>query len=47
MSFEEFIKQADKYYTTLGVIILIFLVVIFYMIWLDRKMTRLENKNKE
>lgn len=47
MTFEEFIRQADKFYTTLGVIVLIFLVIIVYLIWVDRKMTKLEKKLKK
>lgn len=47
MTFEEFIRQADKFYTTLGVIVLIFLVIVAYLIWVDRKMTKLEKKLKK
>lgn len=47
MSYDEFIKQGDKYYTALGVIILIFAIIIFYLFWLDKKMSRLENKNRD
>lgn len=47
MTFEEFIRQADKFYTTLGVIVLIFLVIVVYLIWVDRKMTKLEKKLKK
>lgn len=47
MSFQEFIKQADKYYTVLGVIVLIFIVMVAYMIWLDLKMSKIEKKNED
>ena len=47
MSFQEFIQQADKYYTVLGVIVLIFIVMLVYLIWLDLKMSKIEKKNKD
>lgn len=47
MSFTELIKQGDKYYTVIAVIIAIFAIAIVYLIWLDRKMSRLEKKNED
>ena len=47
MSFEEYIKQADKYYTSIGVIILIFLVIVVYLFWIDRKISKLESNKKD
>jgi hypothetical protein len=47
MSFTELIKQGDKYYTVIAVIVAIFMIAIVYLIWLDRKMSKLEKKNEE
>lgn len=47
MSFQEFIQQADKYYTVLGVIVLIFIVMVVYLIWLDVKLSKIEKKNND
>ncbi len=47
MSFQELIQQGNKYYTTIAVVIAIFVIAIAYLFWLDRKMTRLEKKNED
>ena len=46
MTFEELIRNANKYYATIGVVSAIFIVVIVYLTWLDLGMRKLEKQQK-
>lgn len=47
MSFQELIKQGNKYYAVIAVIVTIFIIAVLYMVWLDVKMRKLEKNNTE
>ena len=47
MSFTELIRQGDKYYTVIAVILAIFIIAIAYRVWLDVKMSKIEKKNED
>ena len=41
---EDFFGQIGKIYVVVGVLVLIFVGIVFYMITLDKKLTRLEKE---
>ncbi len=41
---EDFFSQIGKIYVVVGVLVLIFVGIVFYMITLDRKLSRLEKE---
>ena len=43
----DFMREIGKMYVVVAVIVAIFLGIIFYLIILDRKLTKLENQIKE
>ncbi|MEM9919601.1 MAG: CcmD family protein [Bacteroidota bacterium] len=44
---EDFLRSTGKIYVVVGVILSMFIGIIWYMVYLDRKLTKLENQIKE
>lgn len=43
----DFMRESGKIYVVVAVIAAIFLGIIVFMVYLDRRLTKLENQNKE
>jgi len=41
----DFLRSIGKIYSVIGVIVILFIALIGYLIYLDRKITRLEKQN--
>jgi|GEM_PF-3011908 len=46
MSFDELIRDGNKYYATIAVVCTIFVLIVLYLVWLDIKIKKIEDKNK-
>jgi len=46
MSFDELIRDGNKYYATIAVVCTIFILVVIYLFWLDNKIKKIEDKQK-
>lgn len=46
MSFDELIRDGNKYYATIAVVLTIFILVVVYLVWLDLKIKKIEDKNR-
>ena len=43
----DFLRSMGKMYSVIGVIVILFLVILIYLITLDRKITKIENQNMD
>ena len=41
---DDFMRSTGKIYVVVAVIILAFLGIVFYLFWMDKKLTKLENQ---